>query len=285
MIVVMIDGQFVGPDDAKISVLDHGFLFADSVYEVIKTRKGKLFAVEAHLKRMHYSAQRIGMHIGWSDHQLVAEMKRMVDRLAREDCYLRLIITRGEGPLTLCPDGCDQPRRVLLGKPLQVPDATQYRDGISLAVSGVKKWRPVHPNGAIKTGNYLSHVLAIQEARARGCFDALLLNHEGKVAECTTSNIFWVRRKEIYTPALKAGILKGVTRQIVLGLCSKRGLTVHEGEFDLEHLLRADEAFITGTSFDILPVSAVGDVVLSPGQIARALMDDFAAFSPEDLEF
>lgn len=285
MIAVMINGQGVDSEHATVSVFDHGFLFGDSVYEVIRTRERRLFATPMHLKRLRYSAHQIGLEIPWSDDKLIGELQTLRDRIDGEECYLRLIVTRGVGPLSIDPEGCDAPNRIMFGRPLVVPEPRIYREGICLHLSDIRKNPLSMENGNIKTGNYLDHVMAIKEARRHGCQEALLLNYGKRIAECTTSNIFWVRGGALNTPSLKAGILKGVTRQVVMHLASRLGIAVHEGLFPIASLMEADEAFITSTTRDVLPIGRIGAKTFAVGPVTKRLMQEFAQVEDLDLDF
>ncbi len=282
---VMMDGEYVPSDQAKISVFDHGFLFGDSIYEVVRTRNRKLFVARMHLSRLRYSGSQTGLLVPWSDELLLAEMESMAQLLAPQECYLRLVVSRGVGPMNIDPAGCDHPHRILFGRKLEIPNADVYRDGIRIFLSSIRKNSLSDENGNIKTGNYLDHVLAIRQAREQGCQEALLLNHRLEVAECTTSNIFWCRDGVMYTPALKAGILKGVTRQIVFHLARERGLRCEEGLFPLAELLDADEVFITSTTRDVLAVRQVGQNEYEVGELTKNFMSDFASVGDLNLAF
>jgi len=281
MLLIMIDGMLVPTEQARISVLDHGFLFGDLIYEVIKTRNGVFFAEKMHLKRLRYSASKVGMDLAWDDAFILAEMRRMADALGVPDCYLRMVITRGVGPLNLNTEQFGPPSRILYGKELVPPSAQLYRDGAAI-------WICVPPEkekGNVKSGVNRNNVTALQEARREGCHEALLLTREGVVAECTTSNIFWVAAGVLHTPALDAGILKGVTRQLVMHLAAEAGLRVEEEIYGLEDLLKAEEVFITSTTRDILPVSKVGRTAFAVGPVTRSLMAHFDEIGNIDLDF
>lgn len=282
---VMMNGQQVPPEDAKISIFDHGFLFGDSVYEVVKTRNGRLFAAALHLKRLHYSANQIGLAVPWPDTQLIHEMTTMANQFSDGDAYVRLVVTRGAGPMSIDPEGCNDPQRIIYAKALSPPDSQSYIEGICIHVSSIRKNPLTTQKGNIKTGNYLDHVLAIRQARQHQCHEALLLNHLDQVAECTTSNIFWVHGGELHTPALQAGILEGVTRQIVIHLATQLGVKTHDGLFPLTELMQADEVFITSTTRDVLPVKRIADRDYPVGPLTKRLMASFAEASNLDLEF
>ena len=285
MLEIMINGEHVKPENATVSVLDRGFLYGESVYEVIRAKAGKLFAPIIHMQRLRYSAAGVGIEIPWDDDFLLAEFEEMIKILDLPDCAIRLMITRGPGELSLSQEEKSMPTRVLYGKELIRPEESCYRDGVALAISSIRKNPAQHSKGALKTGNYLDNILALEQARQQNCHEALLLNNEDHVTECTTSNIFWVSGTELYTPSPRAGVLMGVTRQLVLYLAQQQKIKVHEGHFPLSQLLRADEIFITSTSRDILPVSKVGDHTYEVGPITQRLIADFPTIGDLEIEF
>ncbi len=272
MVEVMIDGRQVPVDEARISVFDHGFLYGDMVYEVVKAMDGKFFALAPHLQRLRYSASMIELDIPWDDAFLRDEMATMVQRVGTAHAYLRLVITRGMGPLSLEPGRCSDLTRILYGKEHQPLDPRLYREGVGVHIS-----LPItREQGNIKSSVYRNNVQAIKQARSLGFHEAVLLDKHDQIAECTTSNIFWIKQGVLHTPALGVGILKGVTRQLVMHLAQQIQLEVREGSYPVDELLEADEVFITSTTRDILPVSRIGDITLEVGPMTKNLMRDFA---------
>lgn len=281
MLKIMINGQAIDHEAATISVLDHGFLYGDMVYEVVKVVNGIYFAVDMHLQRMRYSAAMINLPIPWEDTFIKAEMAKMVDYLGCDPAYLRLVITRGAGSLSLEPESCGEQTRILYGKPLTPLNPEYYRKGVGLWISRPK----LRDKGNIKSAVYRNNVQAIKKARSEGFHEALLLGRDGMITECTTSNIFWLKGDILFTPALNVGILKGVTRQLVIHLASELGLHVREGVYPLETLLAADEVFLTSTTRDVMPVSRVGDSILGVGETTRKLMAGFAELGDISLDW
>lgn len=277
--VVSIDRRPVPFADAKISVLDHGFLFGDSVYEVVRTVGRRLFAFDEHFDRLHASAEAIALDLPLSRSELREAVEREVPRVQDPgEVYVRIVVTRGEGLLDLSPESCATPHLITIAKPLPVWPRSWYEEGIELRV--VERMRnprrAVSP--AIKSGNYLNNVLALIEAKRAHANDALMLNEHGFLTECTTSNVFFARDGVLETPALECGILAGVTRAMVLDVARKVGIVAREGHFTVDDLHRADEAFITSTTKDLVPVRAVDGVRLgAPGPLARRLTELFRA--------
>ncbi len=271
-IKVLLNGELIEAEQAKISLFDYGFLFGTSVYEVLKTVNGEVFAGELHLKRMRYSAEKVGIPIPWENSFLIDEFYKLVKYIDNPSCYIRLVVTRGVGPLTFHPSECTFPNRIVYGRVLhRIPDE-EYEKGVSLMISDYRKAPSRHRTGNVKTGNFLGHVLPLHKARSSGYHEALMLNHRDEITECTTANIFWISKGRLYTPTLRAGVLKGVTRELVLSMAKEMKMDVLIGRFTLEDLNRADEVFITSTTRDILPVSLVGDKRFPVGEKTKALM-------------
>lgn len=281
MVEVMIDGRRVQPDEARISVFDHGFLYGDMVYEVVKAMDGKFFALAPHLQRLRYSASMIELDIPWDDAFLRAEMATMVKLVDTPHAYLRLVITRGEGPLSLEPGRCKGLTRILYGKEHLPLDPKLYQEGVGIFIS----LPLVREQGNIKSSVYRNNVQAIKQARGLGFHEAVLLDKHDQIAECTTSNIFWTRDGVLHTPSLGVGILKGVTRQLVIHLAQSARIDVREGSYPATALLEADEVFITSTTRDILPVNRVGDHSKQIGPMTRSLMAGFAEMGNVELDW
>jgi branched-chain amino acid aminotransferase len=277
--LVYIDGLPVSRADATISIFDHGFLFGDSVYEVMRTVAGQPFAWSPHLERLFTSAAQIGLAIPWDSEQLHAELLAISRRPELgPDAYLRIIVTRGVGELNIDPSSCRQPSRIVIARPLQSPPPEVYRDGLKLALVSTLRNSRHATNPGIKSGNYLNNVLALMEARSCGADEAVMLNEHGHVTECTTSNLFVIEGQRLATPALECGLLAGVTRALVLAQARELGIDAHEERIAPERLAAADELFITSTTRDIVPVAQVDGHPLPkpcPGLVTRRLMAAF----------
>ncbi|MFQ5482595.1 MAG: aminotransferase class IV [Nitrospinaceae bacterium] len=268
-------------DDARISVFDHGFLFGDSVYEVVTTHKGRPCFLEPHLIRLRQSARSLALEIPWSDEALTSEIERTLESAGNEESYIRLIVTRGEGEIDLDPTTCTQPQYLILVTPLKLYPSSYYEKGINVALVSIKRNQKEALNPGIKTGNYLNNVLAKMEANRSGADDALMLNHQGFLTECTTSNFFFFREGRVLTPSLKCGILAGITRDLILQLAHENGILVEQGEWPPEFLEQADEAFLTGTVKGVMPVTQLDGRVVGegvPGPVTRRLMKLYDQF-------
>jgi len=261
--------------EAFISVLDHGFLFGDSVYEVVSTHQGRLCFVQEHLKRLRNSARAISLVIPLADDAIIREIEKTMEAAANLESYIRIIVTRGVGEIDIDPESCTRPNVLICVKPAKLYPEENYTHGIHVALVSVKRNPKEALNPGIKTGNYLNNVLAKMEARQAGAADALMLNPTGQLTECTTSNFFFVRDQRLMTPSLDCGILSGITREVVLRLARENGVLVEEGEWPPEILQDAEEAFITGTVKRVMPVTSLDSRPIGegkPGPITKMMI-------------
>jgi branched-chain amino acid aminotransferase len=281
--VVNIDGRIVPPAEAKVSVFDRGFLYGDSVYEVVRTYGLVPFEVEPHLRRLGGSARRTGIEVPWDEARLEAEVARTVQASRGGDApspgaapwnvgerQARIVVTRGAGEMGLDPSLAAGPTVVVMVLPLQGPPHSAYEAGV--AVWPVGDRRAGDPSA--KTGEHLFQVMAVGEARAHGAHEALLVDRAGNVTEGASSNVFAVRGGALVTPPLAARILEGVTRALVLVLAREAGLEIRERPLSLRALEEADEAFITSTVREVLPVVRVAERTVGegrPGPVTRRL--------------
>jgi branched-chain amino acid aminotransferase len=276
---VNLDGTLVPPAQARVSVFDRGFLYGDSVYEVIRTYGGRPFEVEAHLARLRHSADRIGLSPKWDAPRVEAEIARTLEASRGDDPpvpdaapwnvgerYVRVVMTRGAGELGLDPALAIDPVAVVLVLPLVGPPRAAYVDGVKAAFVGVRRAAPDAIDPSAKTGAHLPNVLAVAEARAAGAHEALLLDGRGSVTEGSSSNVFAVRGGRVVTPPLAAGILEGVTRGLVLRLAAEDGVSAEETPLRPEDLEGADEVFLTSTVREVVPVTRLGERPVGTGR-------------------
>jgi branched-chain amino acid aminotransferase len=285
--VVNLDGVLVSPEQARVSVFDRGFLYGDSVYEVIRTYGGRPFEEEAHLARLRHSAERIGLAPKWDAARTAREIERTLEASRGGDRpdpaaapwnagerYVRVVMTRGAGEIGLDPALAVDPVALVVAQPIAGPPAAAYREGVGAAIVGVRRAAPDAVDPSAKTGAHLPNVLAVREARAAGAHEALLLDAQGFVTEGSSSNVFAVARGTLRTPPLAAGILEGVTRGVVLRLARQAGVPVEEVPLRPEDLEGADEVFITSTVREIVPVTRLDARAVGsgrPGATTRAL--------------
>ena len=286
---VWINGNLVGSEQATVSVYDHGLLYGDGVFEGIRTYGGRVFKLATHLKRLEESAKAIRLQIPYTAAQLADACRQTVQANGTESGYVRLCVTRGAGTLGLNPFLCERGMAFIIADTITLYPDELYRDGLAVITSCVIRNHPQALSPRIKSMNYLNNILAKIEAIDAGVLEAVMLNHEGHVAECTGDNIFIVRHGALSTPPLHAGILEGVTMNVVINLAREAGLSVCRTELTRHDLFTADEMFLTGTAAEVIPVTKVDERTIGdgrPGRITRQLMDAFKEMvrvdAPED---
>jgi branched-chain amino acid aminotransferase len=284
---VYIDGKFYPRARAKISVYDHGLLYGDGVFEGIRAYNGRVFALKEHIDRLFASAKAILLKVPLSP----AEMTEAVLKTCRvnrmREGYIRLIVTRGAGTLGLNPNNCERGSVIIIPGTIQLYPKQTYDNG--LAIITVPTTRNLHNaiNPAIKSLNYLNNILAKIEALNAGCDEAVMLNAEGYVAECTGDNLFIVREGELQTPPLSAGALRGITRRVVIDLARQQGWRVSEPNLTRYDLYTADECFLTGTGAEIVPVCRIDGRSIGngrPGPVTLKLMELYRILTQESGE-
>lgn len=260
-----VNGRILPESEAAVPVLDRGFLFGDSVYEVIRTRDGGVpFAWPEHLERLRASATGLAMELDLSDTQIMRRVKETSAAAGLDEAYIRIIATRGTGTapnidLACAPGPCTW---VVFVRPL--PDAAAAPARLALVDRRRNHRRALDP--AVKSGNYLNNVLGLAEAKAAGATDCAFLNQEGRLTEASTSNLFVARAGAIHTPPLREGLLAGITRQLVIDACAADGLAVRETELAADDLTAADEIFLTSTLRDVAPVVALDNRPVGAGE-------------------
>jgi branched-chain amino acid aminotransferase len=278
---IWIDGKLVDKADAKISVYDHGLLYGDGVFEGMRVYSGKLFEAEAHFKRLYESARAIRLTIPFLAEHLKAATEQTFKANGFTDCYIRLVVTRGVGSLGLGPDRCETPSVFIIADSIALYPKEMYEKGMPVITASVIRNHPNALSARVKSLNYLNNIMAKLEAIDAGVPEAVMLNHEGNVAECTADNIFIVKNGTVYTPTTYDGILEGVTRDVILKLCRKHQIPCQEKTLQRHDLYVADEFFLTGSGAEVIPVTkidgrAVGDGV--PGPISKRLIEAFHAY-------
>jgi branched-chain amino acid aminotransferase len=279
-----VNGEMVPLAEAKVPILDTGFTFGDSVYETLRTYRGAAFAVDRHLVRLRASAARLGIDILLDDRALRRRLDELLTKAANQESYIRWIVSRGIGDVSYQLDRVQGPTIVMIVKPLDCLPESLYEEGVPVSIVSIRRNSPRALDPAIKSCSLLNNVLAIREAQAKGAREAILLNEHGQIAEGASSNVFVVRRGELKTPPLEAGILAGITRAIVIELAGQRRLAVHQTPLDPVDLTRADEAFLTSSLKELLPIATVdGNPVANghPGPVTRQLLEAFRAFALE----
>lgn len=290
MAKVWLDGKLVDQADAKVSVFDHGLLYGDGCFEGIRAYNGRVFKLASHLHRMYQSAEKIRLTPAYTPDEVARAIRETLAANNLKDGYIRLIFTRGAGTLGLHPFRCPRAGTIVIADKIQLYPDELYEQGMKVIVAQ----RPRIPipclDPAIKSLNYLNNILAKIEAIDADVLEAIMLNLDGHVAECTGDNIFIVKNKRILTPPKDAGILHGITRQFVLDTVAPAlGYAVNEKMMKLDEVLAADEVFLTGTAAEIIGVSQIDEHIIGDGRvgaITAALTQEFrkrvAANAPED---
>jgi branched-chain amino acid aminotransferase len=264
---IWLDGQLVDKADAKISVYDHGLLYGDGVFEGIRVYAGKLFHVDMHLRRLYDSARAIRLTIPISVEQMKSAIEQTFKANNFTDCYVRVVITRGVGDLGINPKNSRQPSVFIITDLISVYPKEMYEKGMAVITSSYIRNHPNATSPRIKSLNYLNNILAKIEANDAGVPEAVMLNHEGNVAECTADNIFIVRNGHVLTPAMTDGILEGVTRNVIMELCATNGVPCNEKTLQRHDLYIADEIFVTGTGAEVMPVTKVDGRIIGTGEV------------------
>jgi branched-chain amino acid aminotransferase len=275
---VSINGLIQDEAAAMIPVMDRGFLYGDSVYEVVRTYQGKPFALPQHLERLQQSAARLNIPLADGLEAVTRDIHATLEAATLPESYVRVIITRGSGPIGLDPGLADHPRRVVIVAPFQPHPAVWYDEGVSIYLVVTGRSGAHTLLAGAKSGNYLVNVLALGAAREQGAQEAILIDRDENVTEGASSNLFVVVDGQLITPPLSAGILEGITRHKVFGLAAAAGYPVRERVIHRRELLSADEIFLTSTLREILPVQRVDDQSVGtgrPGPMSRRLLKDY----------
>jgi len=287
---IWIDGALVPASDAKVSVYDHGLLYGDGVFEGIRVYGGRIFKMKSHLERLWESAERIRLKPAYTPGEIERAMRETVSANGLKDAYIRLVITRGAGTLGLHPFRCPKPCTIVIADTIQLYPAELYEKGMRVIVANRPRIPIACLDPAIKSLNYLNNILAKIEAIDADVLEAIMLNIDGEVSECTGDNIFCVAKGRILTPPESAGMLHGITRRFVIDtLGPALGIPVEERSMRLDDLYSADEVFLTGTAAEIIGVSAIGGRTIGSGgvgPVTKSLIAEFRSrvskSAPED---
>ena len=275
---VYINGKLYDKEDAKVSVYDHGLLYGDGVFEGIRAYRGKLFRVEAHIERLFNSAKAIALSIPLGQQGLIEAIYQTLRANNLQDAYARLVVTRGVGTLGLDANKCRDPQVIIITDTVMLYPRDFYEKGLDVIT--VPTMRNPHNvlSPKIKSLNYLNNILAKIEAQHAGVIEAIMLNTDGFVAECTGDNIFIVFKGVLKTPPPEAGILEGITRRVVMELAGQAGIPVMEQQLTRFDLYVAEECFLTGTAAEIIPVVQIDSRQIgdgTPGKVTRQLLELF----------
>ena len=267
---IFLNNTIVPESEAVVSVYDHGFLYGDGIYETMRAYEGIVFMLERHIERLMRSASLIRLSV--PDGQFIRNaVYSTISANKLSDAYVRVTVSRGKGPVGLDPELCRTPTFVVIAEEFRQYPESFYRQGTKLVVATTMRNLAGALDPKIKSLNFLNNIMAKMEAKDRGALEAIMLNHQGFIAEGTVSNIFFVREGALFTPSVDAGILDGITRDTVISLAQRSGIHVEEGKFSPSELFEASEVFFTNTTAEVMPVSRVDDVVYQTGEITRTL--------------
>ncbi len=280
---IWLNGKLVPREKAVVSVYDHGLLYGDGVFEGIRAYHGRVFKLAAHLQRLELSARSIRLKLPYTAAQLAQGIRATLKANRRQDAYIRLCATRGVGTLGLNPFTCARSNVFIIVDDIALYPRALYDKGMAVVTASTVRTHPAALSPRIKSMNYLNNILAKIEAIDAGVPEAVMLNHQGYVAECTGDNLFIVRPSPVdgpvvCTPPLHAGCLEGVTMNAVLALAAKLGLKVERADLTKHDLYTADEMFLTGTAAEVIPVTQVDGRRIGtgrPGPVTRRITAAF----------
>ncbi len=275
---IYLDGDYVDEADARISVFDHGLLYGDGVFEGIRLYEGCVFRLDEHLERLEFSAKAILLDLPLSRDEISEIVCETCRRNGLTNGYIRLIVTRGIGNLGLSPDSCGRPTVIVIADTIELYPVEYYEKGLDIVTVPTRRINPAALNPAVKSLNYLNNVLARIEASQHGAPEAIMLNDQGYVAECTGDNIFMLSREKVYTPDTSCGALKGITRDTVIDIAEDLGIPLVEADLTRYDFWTAEECFLTGTAAEVVPVVRIDGRAIGngkPGAVTQRFIDSF----------
>ncbi|MBW8040519.1 MAG: branched-chain-amino-acid transaminase [Planctomycetes bacterium] len=279
---IWIDNKLVDEADAKISILDHGLLYGDGVFEGIRVYNGRIFELEAHVKRLYESAKVIRLKVSMDKNELIRAVETTTEANGVIDGYIRLVVTRGTGTLGLDPFICENGRLIIIADNIQLYPEELYEKGVKVISATTVRNHPLSIPSQVKSLNYLNNILAKIEALDNDVSEAIMYNHEGYVAEATADNVFIVKNGVIYTPPVEAGALEGITRGIVIKLAREENLEVVEKNLTRFDLYVCDEFFLTGTAAEVIGIIDIDNRIIGegkPGPVTILLREKFYKYA------
>ncbi len=283
--VIWLDGAWKTKETATISVYDHGLLYGDGIFEGLRIYAGRVFRLEDHLKRLYNSAQYLRIAMPLKSEELADWVQQAVARWGQQTGYIRLLVTRGVGALGLDPQKCEKPAVIIIVDEIQLYPPEMYQTGIPIITASVRRTPRSSSEARVKSLNYLNNILAKMEAREAGCLEALMLNTEGLVAECTADNIFLVHQNKLFTPAAVHGALEGITRKVVLECAEALAIPYEEAALAPYDVYTAEEVFMTGSGAEIMPITKVDGRTIGngkPGPVTEQLKAAFHEVTIQD---
>ena len=277
-LTIFLDGKFVPESEAKVSVFDHGLLYGDGIFEGIRFYNGRVFRLEEHHDRLWDSARSICLEIPMTRGEMTEALLETIRRNDLREGYIRQIVTRGVGNLGLNPTQCKRPSVIIIATTIALYPREVCEKGLTVITCATRRTGAAALNPAVKSLNYLNNVMARIEANLAGADEALMLNENGNVAECTADNVFIIKKGQIFTPPISAGALRGITRSVVFEVAAELGLKITETDVTRHDVFIADECFLTGTAAEVIPVvKADGRTIGTgkPGSITNRIIERF----------
>jgi branched-chain amino acid aminotransferase len=276
---VNVNGRITPECEAVISVFDHGFLYGEGIYETMRTYHQRPFLFDRHMRRLRRSAGMIDLGLPFSDEELERQIRSTQDAAKLDgEAYIRVLVTRGIGELTYDLKATPNPSIVIIVKPQIDPPAEVYDKGVRVVIVDIVRNHPSTVNPMIKSNNLMNSALAMQQALRSNAFEGVMRNYKGELTECTTANLFIVKNGIALTPPLEAGLLPGITREFLFDVGKHAGVEVADKVLDDEDLFRADEAFLTSTTRELVPIVTVNDRTIGngrPGPVTWKLLNAF----------
>ncbi len=276
--IIYLDGNYVDEANAKVSVFDHGLLYGDGVFEGIRLYQGNIFRLDEHLERLEYSAKALMLKLPLTRAEIAEATCETCRRNKLTDGYIRLVVTRGVGDLGLSPWLCPKPSIFIIASKIALYPPEHYIAGLSIVTVATRRINSAALPPAVKSLNYLNNILAKIEARQAGALEAIMLNDQGYVAECTGDNIFIVHKGILITPAASQGALKGITRSSIIVIAKELGIALQEADLTRYDIWNADECFLTGTAAEVIPVVKLDGREIGtakPGPVTHRVLEAF----------
>jgi branched-chain amino acid aminotransferase len=284
--LIWVNGKMLPKSQAMVSVYDHGLLYGDGVFEGIRIYKGKIFKCQQHIDRLYHCAEQIALKIPITKEEMEAIQRECIEANGITDGYIRLVVTRGYGTLGLDPRRCPIPGIICIADQIALYKPEFYETGMKVVLAKRPKTPIACLDPRIKSLNYLNNILAKVEAIEQGCDEAIMLNTEGYVTECTGDNLFIIKKGKIYTPPVEDGMLNGITRRFVLETLAPRlNIEAVESSLRIEEVLKADEVFLTGTAAEVIAVNQIDDAKIGlggEGQVTKRLRKLFREIVTSD---
>ncbi len=283
--IIYLNGEYVPEEEAKVSVFDHGFLYGDGIFEGIRAYSGNVFRLKEHIDRLYDSAKSIMLFIPMSKEEMIKIVVETVRKNQLKDAYIRLIVSRGKGDLSLDPLSCSKPQIIIIASVIKLFSDELRERGLKIITVPTRRNTPDALNPKIKSLNYLNNILVKIEANQAGVGEALMLNSDGYVSEGSGDNIFIIKKGRIYTPPGYIGALEGITRQAIIDIAKRKGYEVYEQPFTRHDVYIADEVFLTGTAAELIAVTEIDGRVIGEGlqgEITKDLFMEFKKYVKED---